>query len=194
MGLDGLAVVVLRSLRGVCERLPASGGDLVACAVGPEATIPPERRERRPRAGVEQRSESGGGGLLGPLLALFWVPVGWFGSGIAVLNILNHLLGSDPSAVATLGLSPRVSLWVSIAVLVGVGFALLVRPGTVLWGWLIMGVLAAVGATFSFGWTPTILFYEALTVVVVTLAMFMSVVVAADKGIVAALALNRRMR
>ena len=139
----------------------------------------------------EQRSESSGGGLLGPVLTLVGIPVGWFASIIAVLNVLNHLVGSDPSAVATVGLSPTVSLWVSVGVLVAVGFALLVRPKAVLWGWLIMGVLAAVGATYMFGWTGAVLFAEVLTVVVVSLAMVMSVAVAADEGIVAALALHR---
>ena len=100
----------------------------------------PQRRERHPRA-AEQRSESGGGGLLGPVLTLVGIPVGWFASIIAVLTVLAHLVGSDPSVVAIGGLSPTVSVWASIAVLVAVGFALLVRPKTVLWGWLIMGIL-----------------------------------------------------
>ena len=143
----------------------------------------------------EQRSESsGGGGLLGPVLVLVWIPVGWFASIIAVLNVLNHLMGSDPSAVATVGLSPTVSLWVSVGVLVAVGFALLVRPKAVLWGWLTMGVVAAVGATYVFGWTGAVLFAEVLTVVVICLAMVMSVAVDADKGILAALAMNRWLR
>jgi hypothetical protein len=142
----------------------------------------------------EQRSESSGGGLLGPMLTLVGIPVGWVASIIAVLNVLNHLVGSDPSAVATAGLSPTVSLWVSGGVLVALGFALLVVPKTVLWGWLIMGVVAAVGATYVFGWTGVVLFAEVLTFVVVCLAMVMSVAVAADEGIVAALALHRWLR
>jgi hypothetical protein len=96
--------------------------------------------------------------------------------------------------VATGGLSPTVSLWVSIGVLVAVGFALLVRPKTVLWGWLVMGVVAAVGATYVFGWTGAVVFAEVLTFVVVCLAMVMSVAVAANEGIVAALAVNRWLR
>jgi hypothetical protein len=154
----------------------------------------PERRQRHSRGHVEQRSESSGGGLLGPVLMLVGIPVGWIASIIAVLNVLNHLVGSDPSAVATGGFSPTVSLWVSIGVLVAVGVALLVRPKTVLWGWLIMGVVAAVGATYVFGWTGVVLFAEVLTFVVVCLAMVMSVAVAADEGIVAALALHRWLR
>ena len=181
---------------GVRERSAASGGDLTVCAIGPEVnTVSSERREPHPRGRVEQRAESsGGGGLLGIVLTLVAIPVGWFASIIAVLTVLNHLVGSDPSVVAIANLSPMASVWVSVAVLVVLGFALLVRPGTVLWGWVGMGVLAAVGATYVFGWTGVVLFAEALTVVVVTLAMFMKVVTAADEGIVAALALHQWLR
>jgi hypothetical protein len=155
--------------------------------------MPPERSTEYHSRAVEQRSESGGG-LLGPVLTLVGVPVGWFASIIAVLIVLAHLVGTDPSVVATGGLSPTVSLWASVAVLVVLGFALLVRPKTVLWGWLVMGVLAAVGATYVFGWTGAVLFAEVLTFVVVCLAMVMSVAVAADERMVAALALHRWLR
>lgn len=142
---------------------------------------------------AKQGTESGGSGL-GLLFALVAIPVGWYASAVAILNVASHFLGVDPSVTATLGLSPTVSFWISVAVLVVVGLALLVIPGTIFWGWLIMGVLTAVGALYVFGWSSTILFLEAQTVVVVVLAVFMHMLQTADEEVVAALALSRGLR
>ena len=170
-------------------------GDRTVCAADREASIVPEYHEPSSRVSEQHsENESGGWGLVGALFSLVAIPVGWFASAIAMFNVANHLWGSDPSATATLGLSPTVSFWVSVAVLVVVGLALLAIPGTIFWGWLVMGVLTAVGALYMFGWSTIVLFFEAQTVVVVVLAMFMYMVVTADEGVVAAFALSRWLR
>ncbi len=154
---------------GVRDTDGSRGGDLAAYAVGPEmSTMSPEHREQRPRAG-EQHSESGGG-LLGTLLTLAAIPVGWGGYVVSVLIVGNHLLNTNLSP-SVLGLSPTTTFYISVAVLVVVGFAMLVRPPLVLAGWLLMAGLLAGGAIFVFGWSQLVLVVEAITLAPIILAV-----------------------
>lgn len=132
--------------------------------------MPSERpSQHRQPGGVEQRSESSGS-LWGTLLTLAAIPVGWGAYVVSVLVTMNHLLDMNLSPTV-LGLSPTTTFYISIAVLVVVGFAMLVKPGTILGGWLLMAVLLAAGAAFVFGWSQLVLVVEGITLAPVVLAV-----------------------
>lgn len=156
------------------EPLDAPHGDLAAFTVGPETNTMPERQDQRtrqeprPRA-AEQRSESGGG-LLGTLLTLAAIPVGWIGYVVSVLIVGNYLLDTNLSP-SVLGLSSMTTFWLAVGVLVVVGFAMLVRPALVLTSWLAMAVLLAGGAAFVFGWSQLVLVLEGITLAPIVLAV-----------------------
>jgi hypothetical protein len=149
-----------------------------------------ERREPHPRA-VEQRSESGGG-VLGTLLTLTAIPVGWFVSTVAALVVLTYLIADLPPLVA--GIGPETTFYASVGVLVVVGFAILMKPGTILAGWMLMGALVAVAATFVVGWTTLLVMLEALTIAFLVPAYYCKLIADAPDGFAAALALDRWLR
>jgi uncharacterized membrane protein len=133
----------------------------------------PEQRERHPRVG-DQRSESSGGGLLGTVLTLVGIPVGWFASVVAAMIVLTHFVAPNAPIALIPGIGPTTTLYVSVAVLVVVGFAMLVRPWTVLGGWALIAVLLAAGAMFVFGWSELVLVVEAITVAPIVLAILLA--------------------
>ena len=181
---------------GVRDIPDSRDGGLAACAAGPATNTMPERRQqppRRSRAG-EQRSESGGGGLIGPLLTLVGIPIGWFVSVVAAMLVITHFVAPDASITLISGLGEQETLWASVAVVGLVTGTMLVRPGTILVGWIVMGILVALAASFVFGWTTLLMIFEALTIGYAVLALFLSVVTAADEGVMAALAVNRWLR
>ncbi|HET7323021.1 MAG TPA: hypothetical protein VFJ06_01690 [Halococcus sp.] len=152
-----------------------------------------ERRASQPRGHVEQRSANSGGGLLGTVLTLVGIPVGWFASVVAAMVALTYLISSDmPSLVA--GIGPTTTFYVAVAVLVVFALFTIVRPGTVFFGWLLMGVIVAVAATFFLGWSTLLLIFEGLTVVFLIYANFWLLVADAPDGFLAALALERKLR
>jgi hypothetical protein len=162
------------------ERRPAPDGGLAAYAAGPEMNTMPER-QASPRA-TEQRSESSSsGGLLGILLTLAAIPVGWIAYVVSVLIVANHLMDTNLSP-SVLGLSPKTTFYISIAVLVVVGFAMLVRPALVLTGWLVMAGLLAAGAAFVFGWSELVLLLEGITVAPHVLAVLIGLEGTADSS------------
>src|SRR5699024_7617936 len=101
------------------------GGDRAVCAATPAGRSmchhrdPPSRATRHRSKNTNENEN--GGGLGGLLLTFVAIPVGWYASAVAILNVASHFLGVDPSVTATLGLSPTVSFWISVAVLVVVG-------------------------------------------------------------------------
>lgn len=145
---------------------------------------------REPRA-VEQHSESGER-LLGPVLTLVGIPVGWFVSTVAALVVVTYLIGDLPTLVA--GIGSTTTFHASIAVLVVVGVALLIRPATVFYGWVLMDILVAVAATFVVGWSMVMLLLEGLSVVFIVPAFFFHLVDEAPDGFLAALALEEWLR
>ena len=151
----------------------------------------PEHRERHPRA-VEQRSESSGG-LFGTVLTLTAIPVGWFASVVAALVVLTYLITPEKLTLIA-GAGPTATFYASVAVLVIIGFAILVKPGTILAGWILMGVLVAVAATFFVGWTTLLFVLEALTIAFLVPAYYFKLIQDAPDGYLAALALERRLR
>jgi cation transport ATPase len=153
--------------------------------------MPPERSTEYHSRAVEQRSESGGG-LLGPVLTLVGIPVGWFVSTVAALIVLTYLIADLPPLVA--GIGPTTTFYASVGVVVVIGFALLIRPATVFFGWLLMDILVAVAATFFIGWSTVIVLLEALSVVFIVPAHFFQLVEEAPDGFLAALALERWLR
>lgn len=138
-----------------------------------------EHRDRQPRAG-EQRFGSGGS-LLGTLLTLAAIPVGWGACVVSVLIAVNHLLDTNLTPTV-LGFSPTTTFYISIAVLVVVGFAILVRPALVLTGWLVMAVLLAAGAAWMFGWSQLVLVVEGITLAPVVLAVLIGLEDSADSS------------
>jgi cation transport ATPase len=145
---------------------------------------------REPRA-VEQHSESGGG-LLGPVLTLVGIPVGWFVSTVAALVVATYFIAELPTLVA--GIGPTTTFYASIGVLAVVGFIMLLRPGIVRDGWILMDILVAVAATFFIGWSTVILLLEGLSLIFIFPANFFKLVADAPDGLSAALALDRRFR
>jgi hypothetical protein len=145
---------------------------------------------REPRA-VEQHSESGGR-LLGPVLTLVGIPVGWFVSTIAALVVVTYLIGDLPTLIA--GIGSTTTFYASVGVLVVVVVALLIRPATVFYGWVLMDILVAVAATFVVGWSTIMLLLEGLSVVFIVPAFFFHLVDEAPDGFVAALALEDWLR
>lgn len=141
----------------------------------------PERQASQSRAG-EQRSESNsGGGLLGTLLTLAAIPVGWIAYVFSVLIVGNHLLNTNLTPTV-LGLSPTTTFYASVGVLVVVGFAMLVRPAFVLTGWLVIAVVLAAGAMFVFGWSELVLLVEGVTVAPHVLAVLIGLEDTADSS------------
>jgi hypothetical protein len=139
-----------------------------------------ERRERRPKGGAEQRAESSGS-LWAILLTLVGIPVGWITYVFSVLIVANHLMDTNLSP-SMLGLSPKTTFWLGVAVLVVVGFAMLVRPALVLTGWLVMAGLLAAGAAFVFGWSELVLILEGITVAPHVLAVLIGLEDTADSS------------
>jgi hypothetical protein len=154
----------------------------------------PERRASQPRGHVEQRSANSGGGLLGTVLTLVGIPVGWFISVVALMIVLTHLISPDAPISLISSLGPQTTFYVSIAVIVVVGFVILVKPATIFFGWLLMGILVAVAATFVVGWTTLLLIFEVLTVVYLIPAYWSKLIEDAPDGFLAALALKRKLR
>ena len=178
---------------GVRDIRDSRDGDLAAYAVGPEkSTMSSERRERHPRA-AEQRSESSGGGLLGPVLALVGIVVGWLAYVFAALIVLNYLVRLD-AIIPIGGLSPTTTFWVSVGVLVVIAFALFARPGTVLAGWVAMAGIVAAAATYFVGWTQTMVLVEGVTLAFVGFAAFVKMVSMLPTWAVFFLDLDRRRR
>jgi hypothetical protein len=162
------------------ERRPAPDGGLAAYAAGPEMNTMPERQAPQSRA-AEQRSESNSGGVLGILLTLAAIPVSWIAYVVSVLIVANHLMDTNLSP-SVLGLSPKTTFYISIAVLVVVGFAMLVRPALVLTGWLVIAVVLAAGAMFVFGWSELVLVVEGITVAPHVLAILIGLEDTADSS------------
>lgn len=155
--------------------------------------MPSEQRKSQARA-VEQRSESNSGGWLGTVLTLVGIPVGWFISVVALMIVLTHLVSPDAPISLISSVGPQTTFYVSIAVLVVVGFVILVKPATIFFGWLLMGILVAVAATFVVGWTTLLLIFEVLTVVFLIPAYWSKLIEDAPDGFLAALALERKLR
>jgi hypothetical protein len=133
---------------GVPDTAGLRSGDRVACAADPETNTMSERQAPQSRAG-EQRSESNGAGLLGTVLTLAAIPVGWIAYVVSVLIVANHLMETDLTPTV-LSLSPTATFRLAVAVLVVVGFVMLVRPALVLGGWFVIGVLLAGGEQCSY--------------------------------------------
>jgi hypothetical protein len=165
---------------GVRESLAVLVGNLAAYAARPEVNTMPERQAPQSRAG-EQRSESSGGGLLGILLTLAAIPVGWIAYEGSVLIVATRLMDTTLTPTV-LGLSPKTTFYISIAVLVMVGFAMLVRPALVLTGWLVIAVVLAAGAMFVFGWSELVLVVEGITVAPHVLAVLIGLEDTADSS------------
>ena len=108
--------------------------------------------------------------------------------------MLNYLVRLDSAVTVVPDLSPTANLWLAGGVLLVIAFALFARPGTVLAGWSLMGVLVAVAATYFVGWTDTIVIVEGLTVAFVVFATFVKIVEMLPDWAVFALALDRRRR
>jgi cation transport ATPase len=139
-----------------------------------------EHRERRSRGDAEQRSENSGS-LLGVLLTLVGIPVGWIGYVFSVLIVANHLMDTNLSP-SVLSLSPTATFRLGVAVLVVVGFAMLVRPALVLGGWFVMAVLLAAGAMFVFGWSQLVLIVEGVTLAPLVLVVLIGLEDTADSS------------
>jgi hypothetical protein len=146
----------------------------------PEMNTMPERQAPQSRA-PEQRSESNSGGLLGTLLTLGAIPVGWIAYVFSVLIVGNHLLDTNLTPTV-LGLSPKTTFWLAVVVLVVVGFAMLVRPALVLTGWLVIAVVLAAGAMFVFSWSELVLILEGITVAPPVLAVLIGLEGTADSS------------
>lgn len=143
--------------------------------------------------GHEQRSESGGRPV-GTALTLVGIPVSWFASMVAAVIVLTYIMTPDASITVIPGLGRSATLWVAGSVLVCAGLAILVRPETVFWGWLIMGVLTAMAATFLLGWSTLLIIFEGLTIASLVPVYFFVLVKDAPDGFLAALALDRRLQ
>jgi hypothetical protein len=165
---------------GVRESLALPDGDLAAYAASPEMNAMPERQAPQSKA-AEQRSESNSGGLLGTLLTLAAIPVGWIAYVGSVLIVATRLMDTNLSP-SVLGLSPKTMFYISLAVLVVVGFAMLVRPALVLGGWLVIAVVLAAGAMFVFGWSQLVLVLEGITVAPHVLAVLIGLEGTADSS------------
>lgn len=172
-------------------------GGLVASVAGPEVSIVSSerrtRRQRHPRGGIEQRSESGGG-LWGTVLTLVGIPVGWLASVVSAMIVLTHFLRPDAPITLVSGIGPTTTLYVAGGVLVIVGFGILVKPTTILVGWLLMGALVAAAATFVVGWTTLLVVLEALTIPFLVPAFYFKLIEDVPDGFLAALALERWLR
>jgi cation transport ATPase len=140
----------------------------------------PEHREQHSRGGAEQRAESSGS-LWAILLTVVAIPVGWMAYVFSVLIVANHLLDTSLSPTV-LGLSPETTFWIGVAVLVVVGFVMLVRPALVLGGWFIMAVLLSAGAMFVFGWSQLVLVVEGITLAPIILALLIGLEDTADSS------------
>jgi hypothetical protein len=128
----------------------------------------------------------------GTVLTLVGIPVGWFASTVAALIVLTYLISDLPPLVA--GIGPTTTFYVSVGVLVVVGFVILVKPGTIFAGWILMGALVAVAATFVVGWTMLLVMLEALTIAFLVPAYYCKLIADAPDGFMAALALDRWLR
>lgn len=149
----------------------------------------PEYREPHSKDGTEQRSESGGS-LWGTLFTLAAIPVGWYASVVAALVVFTYLISPDePTLIA--GVGPQTTFWLAVGVLVVIAFISIVIPSTVFFGWLLMGILVAVAASFFIGWSTLLLMFEGLTVVFLIFAGFWMVIEDSPDGLLPALALGR---
>ena len=155
----------------------------------------PERSTRHhPSAEIEHRTESGGGLLRPALTFALGNIVGWIAYVYSSLVVLNSLVQLDATVTVMPDISPIVTLWIAVAALSIIAFALLVRPATILAGWLMMGILVAIAATHFFGWTQTIVIVEGLTLGLVGVAGFVKLVSMLPAWGVVFLALDKRNR
>jgi hypothetical protein len=155
----------------------------------------PERTaKRQPPETAEARSDDGGGLLIPAVVFTVGTVIGWVAYVFSALVVLNYLVRLDTIVTVIPGLSPTANLWVASGVLVVLWVVMLVRPMTVLAGWVGMGILVAVAATYSLGWTQTIVMVEGLTVGFVALALFVKVLVDIPKELLFLLALDKRRR
>jgi hypothetical protein len=118
--------------------------------------------------------------------------VGWGAYLFAMLAVLSYPTSIE--AVSVTGLSSSTTFWIALGILVVVGFTLLVRPGTVLVGWILMAGVVAVVATYGGGWTDGTLLIEGLTLGFVGLATFVKVVLMLPDWVIFAHALNKSKR
>ena len=155
----------------------------------------PERTtKRQPSETAEGRFDDGGGLLIPAVVFTVGTVIGWVAYVFSALVVLNYLVRLDTIVTMIPGLSPTANLWVASGVLVALGIVMLVRPMTVLAGWVGMGILVAVAATYSLGWTQTIVMVEGLTVGFVALALLVKVLVDIPKELLFLLALDKRRR
>ena len=161
----------------------------------PNPNMPPDpQTERRSKENIEQRSESSGSLLRPALIFVVGTVVGWVAYLYAALVVLNFLVRWDAIVTVIPGLSPSVNFWLSVGMLVVVAFALFARPGTVLAGWLAMGGIVAVAATYFVGWTQTIVIVEGLTLAFAAFAGFAKIISMLPPWAVVFLDLDRRKR
>ena len=120
--------------------------------------------------------------------------VGWVAYLYAALVVLNFLVRWDAIVAVIPGLSPSANFWLAVGVLVIIIFALFARPGTVLTGWLAMGGVVAVAATYFVGWTQTIVIVEGLTLAFAAFSGFAKIISMLPPWAVVFLDLNKRER
>lgn len=152
---------------------------------------------RRETNSTESHSDEGsesGGSLWAILLPLVGIPVGWFVSVAAAMLVIGYFIAPDASIALISGFSEQETLWASVVVVGLVVGTMLVRPKTILVGWGMMGILVALVASFISGWTTLFIIFEGVTIGYTALAAFLSVLIASDKGIMAALLMDRWLR
>lgn len=148
---------------------------------------------RRETTSTESHSEGeseSGGGLLKPLLVLIvGTAVGWGAYLFSALAVLSY--PTDVEAVSVTGLSTTTTLWIAVVLLAIIVFAMLVRPGTVFVGWLLMAGVVAVVTSSGGGWTDGTLLIEGLTLAFVAVAAFVKMVLMLPDWYLFAHALNK---
>ena len=168
-------------------------GGLAACAVGLKMDMPPERPlDQHSRREVQQSSESDGGLLVPALMFIVGTVVGWGAYLFAMLAVLSY--PTDVEAVSVAGLSMSTTFWISVGLLAIIVFAMLVKPGTILAGWLLMAGVVAVAASYGVGWSTGIILIEGLTLGFAAIATFVKIVLMMPDWVIYAHALNKRGR
>ena len=147
-------------------------------------------KAQREPASAESQSEIDGGLLKPALVFIVGTVVGWGAYLFAALVVLSYPTNID--AVSVTGLSSSTTFWIAVGLLVIIVFALLVRPGTVFSGWILMAGVVAVAATSGGGWTDGMILIEGLTLGFVGLAAAVKIIMMLPDWVIFAHALNRK--
>ncbi|GAA0459951.1 hypothetical protein GCM10008985_15430 [Halococcus dombrowskii] len=115
--------------------------------------------------------------------------VGWGAYLFSTVVILSS--PTDIEAVSVTGLSTSTTFWIAVGLLAIIVFAMLVRPGTVFVGWLLMAGVVAVVASSGGGWADGTLLIEGLTLAFVAVAAFVKMVLMLPDWFLFAHALNK---